>query len=104
MPLQPETSPEAILDRCIDCLLAGEDWRQALPADFPASAEVTALMRVAASVARAASGSAHIQAAQQVRIWNRVESRMATPRGRLRAIALYRLPYLPPLWIRPEAM
>jgi len=59
-------------------------------------------MEVALQLVRSATLTAPIQAAQRARIWRRVEQKGHVG-GRLRAIALYRLPYLPPLWIRPEA-
>ena len=102
MPAQSETQLEAALDLCIDELLAGNDWLLVLPVDAAQRRELSALMEVARQLVRVAAATAPIHAAQRARIWRRVEERSFKGNW-LKAIAFYRLPYLPPLWIRPEA-
>ena len=45
-----ETSTAALLDECIDALLAGEDWRKVVPLTPPARTGIAQLMRVAAEL------------------------------------------------------
>jgi hypothetical protein len=91
---------EIVLDRCIDRLLAGEAWEPTLPADPVVREEVASLMEVAEDLQVLAGRATHLRPARKERIWHRVSS---SRRGVIRRIAFYRLPYLPPLWIRPEA-
>lgn len=88
------------LDQCIDRLLAGEAWERALPSDPTVREEVASLMNVAEDLHDLARRTTHLRTAGKERIWRRVSS---SRRGVIRRIAFYRLPYLPPLWIRPEA-
>lgn len=97
------TQPEEALDRCIDELLAGGDWQSRLPDEAEQRKEIAALMDVARHVLRLAAMTGRIQPAQTARIWQSVKPQPGSRRDRMRAIALYRLPYLPPLWIRPQA-
>lgn len=91
---------EIALDRCIDRLLAGEAWERSLPADPVVREEVASLMEVAEDLHDLAGRTTHLRTARKERIWRRVSG---SRRGLIRRIAFYRLPYLPPLWIRPEA-
>ena len=100
MPPQANAATEAALDRCIDELLAGADWEAVLPAEPTIRQEVTTLVPVARALLALAGRSGNLTRARKERIWERVsQSRI----GLIRRIAFYRLPYLPPLWIRPEA-
>lgn len=101
MPSQAEPAA-VLLDHCIDDLLKGRDWSQRLSKDEPDRGRLHELMHVAAAVHRAASTTPRIEKPARVRLWSRV-TRESRATSRLRAIAFYRLPYLPPLWIRPEA-
>ncbi len=100
----PAQSEEVVLDQCIELLLAGRDWEAALPPDARHATEVRDLMAVAQRLARVAHQALHVHETQRRRIWNRVESRMPERRSLAKRIAFYRLPYLPALWIRPEAI
>ncbi|MGE3076114.1 MAG: hypothetical protein AB7N24_09555 [Dehalococcoidia bacterium] len=102
MPTQSESAEHA-LDVCLDALLAGQDWTWDLPANGTDRAAVASLMEVAIEVLRVAQLSAQIETARRVRLWQRIANQTSQKQGRLRSIALHRLPYLPPLWIRPEA-
>ncbi len=102
MPTQSE-SAELALDACVDDLIAGTDWKANLPSNADERNQVASLMDIAAEVFRIAQLSTQIESVRRNRIWRRVESQTTQKQGRLRAIAFYRLPYLPPLWIRPEA-
>jgi hypothetical protein len=95
-----EPTLEAALDRCIDRLMAGEAWEHALPGDLVARGEVASLMEVAVDLHDLAGRTSHLHTERKERIWRRVSG---SRRGLIRRIAFYRLPYLPPLWIRPEA-
>ena len=97
---RPEPSREVLLDRCIDALLAGAAWESALPAEARARKDLTALMEVAERLHELAGHTAGLERPRKEHLWRRIA--MAR-RGLGRRIALYRLPYLPPLWIRPEA-
>jgi hypothetical protein len=100
----PAQSEEVVLDQCIELLFAGRDWEAALPQDGRFARELREMMAVAAQLARIARLAPHLQEAQRRRIWNRIESRIPERRSVVKRIALYRLPYLPALWIRPEAV
>ena len=93
----PESEKEAILDRCIERMLDGERWEAYVPDG--ADDEVFALMDVAARIYALARVTAAPETSRRQRIRNRLEA----PRSLLRQIAFYRLPYLPPLWIKREA-
>lgn len=101
MPSQAETSV-GLLDECIDDLLDGRDWKRRLPSQQPERVRLAQLMAVAVALREAATATPALQAQRRLRLWSRVVAH-AKSGSRLRAIALYRLPYLPPLWIRPEA-
>ena len=93
----PESEKEAILDRCIERMLDGERWDLDEPEGT--DEEVFALMAVAERIHAAARVTAAPETSRRQRIRNRLEA----PRSLLRQIAFYRLPYLPPLWIKREA-
>ncbi len=95
-----EPLKEIALDRCVDRLLAGEAWERVLPADPVVREEMASLMDVAEDLRVLAGHTTHLKTARKERIWRRVS---ISRRGVIRRIAFYRLPYLPPLWIRPEA-
>lgn len=100
MPPPVSAATEAALDRCIDELLAGSDWESVLPTEPAIREQVATLVPVARALLALAGRSGDLTRARKERIWGRVsQSRM----GLIRRIAFYRLPYLPPLWIRPEA-
>jgi len=90
---------EASLDGCIDRLIAGEAWERSLPAAEPERSEVAGLMQVAERLLALARVTAAPEPTRRQRIRRRLEG----PRNIIRQIAFYRLPYLPPLWIKPEA-
>ena len=98
MPSQAET----LLDHCIDDLLDGRDWSRRLPSEPPVRTRLSQLMQVAVLVHQVSLTTPKLEERRRFRLWSRVV-RDSKPANRLRAIALYRLPYLPPLWIRPEA-
>lgn len=100
--LSPLNSSAALLDHCIDDLLNGRDWSQRLPAEPKQRVEIDRLMEVAVVVRHIAAATAGVEKPRKQRLWSRI-SRGVRPASKLRAIAFYRLPYLPPLWIRPEA-
>ena len=93
----PESEKEAILDRCIERMLVGERWEAYVPDG--ADDEIFALMDVAERIHAIARVTAAPETSRRQRIRNRLEA----PRSLLRQIAFYRLPYLPPLWIKREA-
>jgi hypothetical protein len=97
---RPEPPRDVVLDHCIDRLLAGASWEGALPAEPRARTELAALMDVAEQLHELASHTAPLQRPRKERLWRRIA---VARRGLVRRIALHRLPYLPPLWIRPEA-
>ncbi len=88
---------EAALDKCIDRMLAGDRWEANVP--DAADDEVLELMAVAERI----YAVARVTAAPEVTRRHRIRNRIGAPRNLLRQIAFYRLPYLPALWIRPEA-
>lgn len=92
-----EAEKEAALDQCIERMLAGEPWQANVPEG--ADDEVFQLMAVAERIYAVAGVTAAPEASRRLRIRKRLDA----PRSLLRQIAFYRLPYLPPLWIRPEA-
>ena len=73
-------------------------WDLEVP-DGAGADEVFALMAVAERIHAVARVAAAPEATRRQRRFKRLDS----PRNLLRQIAFYRLPYLPPLWIRPEA-
>ena len=93
----PESKKEAVLDGCVDRMLAGERWESSLPDG--GDEEVSALMAVAERI----SALSRVTAAPEISRRQRIRKRVENPRNLLRQIALYRLPYLPPLWIKREA-
>ena len=93
----PEANKEAILERCIERMLVGERWEACVPDG--ADDEIFALMDVAERIYALARVTAAPETSRRQRIRNRLEA----PRSLLRQIAFYRLPYLPPLWIKREA-
>jgi hypothetical protein len=97
---RPEPTREVLLDRCIDQLLAGEPWQGALPAESRARTEITGLMDVAERLHNLAGHTTGLERPRKEHLWRRIAT---ARRGLVRRIALHRLPYLPPLWIRPEA-
>ena len=93
----PEANKEAILERCIERMLVGERWEAYVPDG--ADDEIFALMAVAERIHAVARVTAAPETSRRQRIRNRLEA----PRSLLRQIAFYRLPYLPPLWIKRGA-
>ena len=92
-----EAEKEAALDQCIERMLAGEPWQSRVPEG--ADHEVFALMGVAERI----YAVARVTAAPEVSKRQRIRNRLGVRPSLLRQIAFYRLPYLPALWIRPEA-
>ena len=92
-----EAEKEAALDQCIERMLAGERWEANLPDGV--DDEMFALMGVAERI----YAVARVTAAPEVSRRQRIRSRLSVQRNLLRQIAFYRLPYLPPLWIKREA-
>ena len=82
------------LDEQIDRLLADE------PFTHTHDAHLRALLGAAARLSSLAGKIPAAPAATRRRLWDRIHNKGTS---KLRAFALYRLPYLPPLWIRPEA-
>lgn len=101
MPSQAEPTA-TLLDHCIDDLLDGRDWNRRLPSEPSARARLSELMEAAVAVYEAAASTPRMESPRRARLWSRI-ARNSKTISRLRAIAFYRLPYLPPLWIRPEA-
>lgn len=100
MRTQFNTRTEAVLDACIDELLRDGDWEAALPDELDVRGEVLSLMPVARALSALAGRGGQLTRARKERIWEKVSY---SRRGLIRRIAFYRLPYLPPLWIRSEA-
>ena len=50
-----DASTAALLDECIDALLAGADWQDVVPPNHAARAEIAELMRIAAELRAADS-------------------------------------------------
>lgn len=98
--MQFSSRSEAALDACIDELLQDGDWEAALPEEPAVRSEVLSLMPVARALSALAGKGGQLTRARKERIWEKVSY---SRRGLIRRIAFYRLPYLPPLWIRPEA-
>ena len=96
MPKPSETPTLAALDACVDALLAGQAWELLLPFDEADRAEVLSLMVVAQRLVSFSKVAARPEPARKQRMWRQVSARFSM----LRAIALYRLPVLPPLWIQ----
>ncbi len=92
---------ERILDECIDRLLINEQWSDLLPDDATMRREVSGLMTVAQRVAALARVTRPAPEAVRRKTWRRVFR--ASNESLVRKVALYRLPYLPPLWIPREA-
>ena len=95
----PDPNALADLDACIDALIAGQPWETLLPADDAKRGEVLEVMAVAQRLLSLAKATPSPEPASKRRIWRHASARFSV----LKAIALYRLPFLPPLWIRPEA-
>ena len=90
---------EIALDLCIDALMAGDSWTELVPNDEPAHSDVSSRVAVAERLFAAAKVMPAPRQTWKQATWQRLNSLLAV----IRAIAFYRLPYLPPLWIRPEA-
>ena len=90
---------EAVLDACIDRLITGRDWQMALPPAAGEQGEVPALMQVAERLL----ALARVTAGPEMTRRERIRKRLQGPRNIILQLAFYRLPYLPPLWIKPEA-
>ena len=97
MSARASVTAEALLDDCIDRLIDGKAWDDLLPEDH--RVEVGGLMNVATIVLAFARGVSGPPGRARKAVWERVKNR----RSLLRTIAFYRLPYLPPLWLKPEA-
>lgn len=87
------------LDACIDALIAGQPWETLLPADDAQRGEILDVMAVAQRLLSLSKETPRPEPARKLRMWRHASARFSV----LRAIAFYRLPFLPPLWIRPEA-
>jgi hypothetical protein len=87
------------LDACLDALMAGEAWRTLLPEDEADRAEVISLVAVAERLLAFSHTASRPEPARKARMWRQVSARFSV----IRSIALYRLPYLPPLWISQAA-
>jgi len=86
---------ESDLDQQVDRLIAGK------PAVSYGDADLRALVATAQLLSRLAATIPASKPSTRLNIWRGLfESKGAS---QIRAIAFYRLPYLPPLWIRPEA-
>ena len=90
-----QTLLEIELDEQVDQLLADE------PFAHTSDPDLRALLGAAARLSSLAAATPTAPAATRRKVWDRVAHNKGT--SKLRAIAFYRLPYLPPLWIRPEA-
>ena len=99
MAVESTRAAEIALDQCIDALLAGADWAALLPAQEPARGDVNSLVGVAERLFAAAKVMPSPRQTWKQATWQRLNSLLSV----IRAVAFYRLPYLPPLWIRPEA-
>jgi hypothetical protein len=99
MPSSLAPTTHAALDACIDALLAGADWHPYLPAGDADRAEVLRLVAVAERLVATASLLPCADASWKQATWRKLTSKFSI----IRTIAFYRLPYLPPLWIKPEA-
>ena len=99
MSQSPDTDEYALLDDCLDLMMQGRAWEEIVQGDDPTHDEIRRLMGVALGILHLARATPGADVECRRRIWNRANS----VRGVIRRIAFYRLPYLPPLWIRPEA-
>lgn len=82
------------LDRCIDELLSGCEWHDALAGDTPAG--VAPLVEVAERILRAARQTGGPQPGHRTRVWARVRRSVEAPRPVLRRLGA--LLVLPVLW------
>lgn len=71
------------LDACIEQLLAGRDWRRALPND-QTRAEIVALMEVAEWLLESAGRTPRVPARVRQRVWTRVWRALHPPNARVR--------------------
>lgn len=95
----PEMTKAVHLDSCIERVLEGGTCGEC-PAESEAERmELKALVYVAEALRDLGRTTAAPEAARRKRIRRRYEG----TKGVIRQIAFYRLPHLPPLWIKPEA-
>jgi hypothetical protein len=87
---------EKTLDHCIDRLVAGEDWQEL--AEGQHAEELHSLMDVATGLVLLAGHVTRLDRAGRARIRSRVRS----TEGLMRRVLFYRIPFLPPLWLKPE--
>ncbi len=90
-------SLERTLDQCVDRLVAGQDWRDLAEGEH--AEELHSLMDVAAGLLHLASQVTRLDRRGRERIRSRVRNAQST----IRRILFYRIPFLPPLWLKPEA-
>jgi hypothetical protein len=94
---KPSDTPTLIsLDACVDALIAGKPWETLLPDDAAERIEVISLVAVAQRLLAFSKTASRPEPARKARMWRQVSARFSV----IRSIALYRLPYLPPLWIQ----
>jgi hypothetical protein len=89
---------EATLDKCIDRLVAGQDWHD-LVDKHEDEAEVHRLMEVAHGLLLLAGHATGLDRHGR----DRIRRRIRTTQSMIRRVLFYRIPYLPPLWLKPEA-
>ncbi len=99
MPSSLDSESLAALDSCVDAILAGVDWHPYLPDSEEQREEVVRLVAVAERLLALAKSTPAAPTGWKQAAWRRLRTKMSI----IRAIAFYRLPYLPPLWIKPEA-
>ena len=90
MPEAPSQEFEVLLDRCIDALLAGSDWRPLVAPDDPRRGELVALMQVAQEIRGAldvALLTDGVRPAPTRKIWDRISGLFLVRESGLMAIA-----------------
>lgn len=92
-------SLETTLDQCIDRLVAGQDWRDLVDERDERTHEVHGLMDVAQGLLLLAGHATGLDRRGR----DRIRRRITTTQSMIRRILFYRIPHLPPLWLKPEA-
>ncbi|MEE9277313.1 MAG: hypothetical protein V3V06_02780 [Dehalococcoidia bacterium] len=74
--------PEDVLDRALDLLVRGEDWRAAVPDDHPERDEILQLLEIAGQVAGQFARGEEADDPDAQGIWRRILGRAEENEGR----------------------